>query len=513
MEILDCTLRDGGYYTGWNFPKKIVDNYLKTLSNLPISIVELGYLSSKKDNNGPFYHLNKEILLNAKSLLRKNQKIYVMINFKEIENSKELENLIYDKHKNIDGLRFALAPKDLKKFLKIAKPVIKKYKKLEFNVNMMYLSKWIKDENLFEKVLKNLSRKIYTLSFVDSYGALMPEDIKFFLQRVKKYKNHVLKFGCHFHNNCGLALANSLIAANYGCDVVDATFKGMGRGAGNAETELLLANDQIKNKKISGFELNNLLEIFEKMKIDMGWGSSFAYAFAAKNGFPQSEMMDLMQKRRLDPGTAVKAISNKLTNINHIKFLNLEKIFSRNSAKNNFPIIIGGAPSLCDYGEYFFKHISNKSPIILSGSNALFNFLNLEITIQNPLIMILSGSEIKKINLNKKTNILKKINLSGVIAEKDFISNKSNFIKNTKVAISTSVALNPVLLTGMALMKMKINRMHLAFFDGNPETVKGRIVMNETEQSVEILKSRGLKLFTLTKSFLNLKQLNPWLND
>ena len=65
----------------------------------------------------------------------------------------------------------------------------------------------------------------------------------------------------------------------------------------------------------------------------------------------------------------------------------------------------------------------------------------------------------------------------------------------------------------MALMKMKINRMHLAFFDGNPETVKGRIVMNETEQSVEILKSRGLKLFTLTKSFLNLKQLNPWLND
>ena len=71
------------------------------------------------------------------------------------------------------------------------------------------------------------------------------------------------------------------------------------------------------------------------------------------------------------------------------------------------PIIIGGAPSLCDYGEYFFKHISNKSPIILSGSNALFNFLNLEITIQNPLIMILSGSEIKKINFTENTNILK----------------------------------------------------------------------------------------------------------
>ena len=38
-----------------------------------------------------------------------------------------------------------------------------------------------------------------------------------------------------FHNNCGLALANTLQALELGCDVVDSTFKGMGRGAGNAE--------------------------------------------------------------------------------------------------------------------------------------------------------------------------------------------------------------------------------------------------------------------------------------
>ena len=26
--ILDCTLRDGGYYTDWNFEKEIFDNYI-----------------------------------------------------------------------------------------------------------------------------------------------------------------------------------------------------------------------------------------------------------------------------------------------------------------------------------------------------------------------------------------------------------------------------------------------------------------------------------------------------
>ena len=41
MKILDCTLRDGGYYTGWNFSKNLFENYLKTVSKLNISIIEL----------------------------------------------------------------------------------------------------------------------------------------------------------------------------------------------------------------------------------------------------------------------------------------------------------------------------------------------------------------------------------------------------------------------------------------------------------------------------------------
>ena len=97
MKVLDCTLRDGGYYTGWNFSKNLFENYLKTVSKLNISIVELGYLSDAKDKNGLFYHLNKEILKKAKSLIRKDQKIYAMVNFKEIKNVGQLDKLLSDK--------------------------------------------------------------------------------------------------------------------------------------------------------------------------------------------------------------------------------------------------------------------------------------------------------------------------------------------------------------------------------------------------------------------------------
>ena len=265
MKVLDCTLRDGGYYTGWNFSKNLFENYLKTVSKLNISIVELGYLSDAKDKNGLFYHLNKEILKKAKSLIRKDQKIYAMVNFKEIKNVGQLDKLLSDKKNILDGIRFAIPPSKIKNLSKMVDKLSSKYKKMSFNVNLMYLSRWIEDNKMLKDIFKNVSKNVNILSFVDSYGALMPDQIKKFLIKVKNQNSDEIKIGTHFHNNCGLALANSLVAYNSGSNVIDTTFTGMGRGAGNAETELL-ANLSSENKKISGFELSNLLEIFYDMK-------------------------------------------------------------------------------------------------------------------------------------------------------------------------------------------------------------------------------------------------------
>ena len=93
MKFLDCTLRDGGYYTNWNFSSDLVEIYLQTVSKLPISYIELGYLSDVRDNNGPFYHLNYNSISFAKKILRKDQKVYAMVNTKEIKNSKQFQLL------------------------------------------------------------------------------------------------------------------------------------------------------------------------------------------------------------------------------------------------------------------------------------------------------------------------------------------------------------------------------------------------------------------------------------
>ena len=69
FDILDCTIRDGGYYTNWNFKEEFIKSYLLACANTPVSIIELGYISDAKDTNGPYYHLDVDALKRAKKYL------------------------------------------------------------------------------------------------------------------------------------------------------------------------------------------------------------------------------------------------------------------------------------------------------------------------------------------------------------------------------------------------------------------------------------------------------------
>ena len=43
VNLVDCTLRDGGYYNNWNFDRGLVQEYLNSLNNLGVSYVEMGF--------------------------------------------------------------------------------------------------------------------------------------------------------------------------------------------------------------------------------------------------------------------------------------------------------------------------------------------------------------------------------------------------------------------------------------------------------------------------------------
>jgi isopropylmalate/homocitrate/citramalate synthase len=72
---------------------------------------------------------------------------------------------------------------------------------------------------------------------VDSAGCMMPEDVREYVDAMKQVC--ACDIGFHGHNNLDLANANCLVALQAGAVYVDGSIRGMGRSAGNAQTEVL----------------------------------------------------------------------------------------------------------------------------------------------------------------------------------------------------------------------------------------------------------------------------------
>ena len=157
LKILDCTLRDGGYYNNWNFSKKLVKSYVENLNQSNIDYVEVGFRFLKKNTFGAFANSKEKMLDNLG--FKKNLKLAVMINsvdFNIDKNYKKLIDRYFVKKRNskITLIRLATHLRDINKII----PKIKYLKKLGYDiaVNLMQIDKVEKRQLI--KVLKLLKK-------------------------------------------------------------------------------------------------------------------------------------------------------------------------------------------------------------------------------------------------------------------------------------------------------------------------------------------------------------------
>ena len=80
------------------------------------------------------------------------------------------------------------------------------------------------------------------IGFPDTVGWLVPEQVKEMIGGIKKNVRNIHKafLAIHFHNDLGLAVANSLAAIESGVNIVQCTINGLGERAGNASLEELV---------------------------------------------------------------------------------------------------------------------------------------------------------------------------------------------------------------------------------------------------------------------------------
>jgi 4-hydroxy 2-oxovalerate aldolase len=83
FKILDCTLRDGGYYTNWDFENSTVETYLTNLNSLPVDYLEVGYRNNpQSEYQGKYFYLPIFELENIR--LKSNKKIVIILNEKDV---------------------------------------------------------------------------------------------------------------------------------------------------------------------------------------------------------------------------------------------------------------------------------------------------------------------------------------------------------------------------------------------------------------------------------------------
>jgi 4-hydroxy 2-oxovalerate aldolase len=97
---------------------------------------------------------------------------------------------------------------------------------------------------------------------VDSAGALLPNQVK---ERIGALRQNLLiDIGFHAHNNLSLAMANTIAAIEEGATRIDGSIRCLGAGAGNTQTEVLVAVlDRLGVK--TGVDLYKIMDVAEEI--------------------------------------------------------------------------------------------------------------------------------------------------------------------------------------------------------------------------------------------------------
>lgn len=254
VQITDCTIRDGGYLFNKNSNPEFVKGIMKGLAEAGIDFVETGFLQTKVSGETLVYGDSKDV----RKYLPEDKKNTNFLGF--CDNSRySLANLDDYDGQSFKWLRISFAQHEIDSALEFCVGAMKKGYLIQFNPmdSISYTDE--ARAALIEKVNKI---KPASFSIVDTFGAMDMMDLVHIFEQVDGLLDKDIKIGLHSHDNLGLscALAERMIELSEKTGrniIVDGSLYGMGRGAGNAKTELLA--DYINKHCYGHYDLQKLL--------------------------------------------------------------------------------------------------------------------------------------------------------------------------------------------------------------------------------------------------------------
>lgn len=298
ITMLDCTLRDGTYITNSDFGDTAIRGIIGKMEEAGIEIIECGWLKDKERSKGStFFHKPEDL---APYIINKNPKIsyVVMIDWDRYN----IDQLPDNDGKTIDAIRVVFPYEHYKEGISVGKMIKEKgYKVYLQAANTLAYSDGELDK-LADEV--NILSPV-ALSIVDTFGAMYPEDLERIMRVLNNKLESDIQLGWHSHNNQQLSFALSMefakqinILGRKG--IIDASLCGMGRGAGNATTELVAS--YLNKKHGTHYDLDAIMDAIDTYmmtyKEKYEWGYSTPYFIAGLYGCHVNNIAYLLNNHR-----------------------------------------------------------------------------------------------------------------------------------------------------------------------------------------------------------------------
>ena len=281
IKLLDCTLRDGAYIVESKFGEPAMKGIIKKMQDANADIIECGWLKDKPHVFGTsYFHVPSD--LEQYIVERKPEATYsVMIDWDRYN----LDVLPECDHKSIDAIRVVFPHGKHEGGIEVARKIKEKgYDVYLQAANTLAYS----DEDLIAlaKCVNSLEPK--GLSIVDTFGAMYTEDVDRIMTILDRHLLPTIALGLHTHNNQQLAFAHTthfiteMMKNSERQIIVDASLCGMGRGAGNSTTELVVS--YLNRKYNCNYDLDAVLDAIDMymgyFKANYEWGYNTYYFVA-----------------------------------------------------------------------------------------------------------------------------------------------------------------------------------------------------------------------------------------
>jgi len=378
IKVLDCTLRDGGYINNWEFLNSQIKNIVLSLEDSAVDIIECGYLNDifgKESNSSILKNIKIfEKIFNIKTKAKK----VIMINLGDYN----IDNLPKQVLTSIDGIRLAFHKKDLKIALIKAEQIFN----LGYKVYLQpMITKNYSDLEFLSLIVSVNKIKIHSFYIVDSFGSMTLSQFQKYIILADNNLNKEISLGYHSHNNMQLAFSNAINMCNMNLKrdiIIDSSIYGIGRGAGNLNTELII--DYLNKTYEKEYNILPLLEIIDTFLYSLmkkkSWGFSPAQYLSASFDCHPNYATYLINKNTNNIVSVKKVLESlpkdkkasfdkHLIKDLYIKFLLEEKTKVNDNLsfdKNKKILLIASGKSINDYKVLIQDKIDNQDYILIA---------------------------------------------------------------------------------------------------------------------------------------------------